>query len=823
MRLVPCPKPNITSIVVHRADGSTNTFGASNFVSVHPGDKLELIGTNFAADGTYVEDANGWTFAPEIFLSNISLSIFEQDWSATRVVVELPAEFAEGRLYVKAHRSLIDPSLPSGGRDYTSNSNYVKIRQLFEFTDKLLVPKKTLIKGIHIDEIRAALDAKLEFKGDGAPSYSRPSPMKGQEFGVSDLQEIRDAINNVMAEPLDWTDDPLVPTDHDNENMAAWTPFKAQHINELRIGVNAIWTDKTAASPVVNSFLTEGTSTGKCKYILIGEWLELITGATVGDMDVEEFTVLSSNYITFKLPDMAVDGDIVLEGVNLAEEAMDPYVVTQFVDDQPVLAQLVPAAFFFGANTYVDVDVDGRLAQNAGQTVKVFYNDEEIAHEPLDTTPHNSQFYRVRLNKGVPDASFKVQIGAYTSNELPFVSLQQEVTSFTATAAGPEPLKKPERGEDFAAHDGKAYVIEYQSFAYCRAKPLVRVVNYETGEILEKWDRNGLNTTGTYVYLPGNEYVRWYNGALDSDLDYLYCSHKLKIRDNKLYVFTLYQGNKWNNTAIPKVSYVAIDLDTKQAVADGVFTIPTGFTSYFDNWKTYGFLLTDADVDTVNNKFYATGWKHKTSVSPGTHQEVFRFTPGDPGNVATQFEQAHFRAIGPGRPMDRIGDYSPYTYVVKGWNLFGVGTWGEYINGPMMWWSGEVINIDQGNLYMVDMTHYTAIRYNVASDTFYVSYLGSEAMDQLSPAKLEVLPDLGLMVYQVNGGVRTCPLANGEIVTTSWLPGPNADTASIKAFDVEDSGMNGDWHYNFTVDKIKGKVVLWQDRTFTSWSFKFES
>jgi hypothetical protein len=104
----------------------------------------------------------------------------------------------------------------------------------FVFTDPTLTPLSSIVKAVHINELRSAIALVRNLAGLGAFSFTDPTLTVGttkiKAVHVSELRTALDAARTTLALPaLTYTDPTLV---------ANTTKPKAAHISELRSGVN---------------------------------------------------------------------------------------------------------------------------------------------------------------------------------------------------------------------------------------------------------------------------------------------------------------------------------------------------------------------------------------------------------------------------------------------------------------------------------------------------------------------------------------------------------------------------------------------------------
>ena len=97
------------------------------------------------------------------------------------------------------------------------------------FTDNALIPNVDIIKAVHIDEVRQAVNAMRATAGLGAASFT-DSALAGVAVKTAHVQELRTALNQARTTlaltALGFTDPTLTST----------TTVKAAHIQELRNG-----------------------------------------------------------------------------------------------------------------------------------------------------------------------------------------------------------------------------------------------------------------------------------------------------------------------------------------------------------------------------------------------------------------------------------------------------------------------------------------------------------------------------------------------------------------------------------------------------------
>jgi hypothetical protein len=99
----------------------------------------------------------------------------------------------------------------------------------------------TLIRKIHIDELRTAINAEISRRGGLARTWTNPTIVANSTAVRDDhVAELRAALSyaksidcstDTLPVPGSWTDNPLVPD---------VTAIRDDHINELRVYVNQI-------------------------------------------------------------------------------------------------------------------------------------------------------------------------------------------------------------------------------------------------------------------------------------------------------------------------------------------------------------------------------------------------------------------------------------------------------------------------------------------------------------------------------------------------------------------------------------------------------
>jgi hypothetical protein len=104
------------------------------------------------------------------------------------------------------------------------------------FTDSPLTAQSTLIKAVHITELRAAINGKRVARGLASVAWTDPTLTAGGTLAmVAHVTELRAALNQAyQAASL------TPPTYTDATVVARGTLIKASHLNELRTAVSAL-------------------------------------------------------------------------------------------------------------------------------------------------------------------------------------------------------------------------------------------------------------------------------------------------------------------------------------------------------------------------------------------------------------------------------------------------------------------------------------------------------------------------------------------------------------------------------------------------------
>jgi len=98
------------------------------------------------------------------------------------------------------------------------------------FTDDSLVGGGTVVKAVHVTELRQAVNAMRASVGLAPATFTDPiltSSMIIKAVHISELRTALSAARTALGLPVAWTDDPLV---------AGTTVVKAVHIQEIRNG-----------------------------------------------------------------------------------------------------------------------------------------------------------------------------------------------------------------------------------------------------------------------------------------------------------------------------------------------------------------------------------------------------------------------------------------------------------------------------------------------------------------------------------------------------------------------------------------------------------
>jgi hypothetical protein len=148
------------------------------------------------------------------------------------------------------------------------------------FTDDPLVPGTTLIRSVHVNQLRARIDAVRALYMLGPYPYSA-SISPGTTVAASHVTEMRTALADAYTSAL------VTPPTYTDPALAAGTAVKVSHIAELRLAVQAL------ESPPGDQ---GGTMTNGANHI---------GSIRVGDLDMWAFAATSGDAIALSIGELA--------------------------------------------------------------------------------------------------------------------------------------------------------------------------------------------------------------------------------------------------------------------------------------------------------------------------------------------------------------------------------------------------------------------------------------------------------------------------------------------------------------------------------------
>src|SRR5207249_2232181 len=205
------PPPDVTPPTVSITAPTAGATVAGNVtVSASASDNVGVAGVQFKLDGANLG-------------AEVSVPPYTVVWPTTLV------PNGTHRLAAMAHDA-------AGNTRTASLTVTVTPTETFTFTDDPLTTQTTLVRAVHILELRAALDSVRVARGLPAFGWTDPTPTPGSTLTKAlHLTELRTALNEAYQAA-----GRVPPTYTDPTVVAGVTVIKTFHLNELRAAVRAL-------------------------------------------------------------------------------------------------------------------------------------------------------------------------------------------------------------------------------------------------------------------------------------------------------------------------------------------------------------------------------------------------------------------------------------------------------------------------------------------------------------------------------------------------------------------------------------------------------
>jgi hypothetical protein len=197
-----------------------------------------------AADALYPGTCTGVTAPANVVATATSTSTVNVSWTSSGAASYNVYRSSDGTNYVLAG-STSGTSFNDTGR--AANTAYLyKVRAVSGaesgdsnrdlattviFTDDPLVPGSTLVKAVHITQLRTAVNAVRTLASLGPGSYTDPSLTAGIPVKAAHVNDLRTALNAARSSLS------LPAVSYAETITARVTKIKASHLTELRNGV----------------------------------------------------------------------------------------------------------------------------------------------------------------------------------------------------------------------------------------------------------------------------------------------------------------------------------------------------------------------------------------------------------------------------------------------------------------------------------------------------------------------------------------------------------------------------------------------------------
>ena len=162
-------------------------------------------------------------------LVNLSTSIYAHSFSPTGLTFDLPASFRPGYYTLWT----MSNAVPSTAVIILVPANCWG-PFTFTFTDPVLTPRVTVIRAVHIIELRSDIDTLRSDAGLSASVWTDPTlTPRTSTIRAAHVAEMRTALSAVYT-----TCGQSAPSYTDPTLTAGQTVVRSKHIDELRTGVN---------------------------------------------------------------------------------------------------------------------------------------------------------------------------------------------------------------------------------------------------------------------------------------------------------------------------------------------------------------------------------------------------------------------------------------------------------------------------------------------------------------------------------------------------------------------------------------------------------